>query len=201
MRLMVKHASGRVEGDLIIPNSKYHAHRALMLASLAPGVSRIEGLSDAGHVRHTIEVLRGLGTEITTDGQTVPRPRRAFRPGRPEVSVGSSGTTLYFMIGLACLADAPVTITGQKYFQRRPVGPLLEALEATRRRARVGQRLPADPRSSPQPPAGGQVSHRRARSSQWISGLLLLAPFATGPTVDRGRGRAQRAPYVELTVG
>ena len=100
-----------------------------MLASLAEGESRIKGGVAAKHVQSTIEVLTGLGTQIekTADGFVV-RGGLPYRPLRDTVSVGSSGTTLYFMIGLASLADAPVTITGQKYFQRRPVGPLLEAL-------------------------------------------------------------------------
>jgi 3-phosphoshikimate 1-carboxyvinyltransferase len=100
----------------------------LILASLAPGATRIIGRTAARHVRSTIDVLTGLGTEVepTQDGFLV--NGGPYRPIRDEVSVGSSGTTLYLMIGLASLADRPVTITGQKYFQRRPVGPLLEAL-------------------------------------------------------------------------
>src|ERR1700722_8634614 len=121
MRLLVKPTLGRVEGDLIIPSSKYHAHRALMLAALAPGVSRIEGLSDADHVRNTITALRALGTEITRDGDVCLVRGGRFDPVRPEVSVGSSGTTLYFLTGLASLASAPVLITGQKYLRRRPI--------------------------------------------------------------------------------
>ncbi len=70
MRLLVKGAVRPLTGELDIPASKYHAHRALMLASLASGQSRIHGLSDAGHVRYTIRALRRLGTEIDVDGDT-----------------------------------------------------------------------------------------------------------------------------------
>ena len=108
-----------------VPNSKYHAHRALILASLAPGTSRIHGLSDARHVQYTIDVLRALGTKIEIDGQTFLVTGGPYSVKRKIVSVGSSGSTLYFMIGLAALADAPITLTAQKYFRPRPVGPLL----------------------------------------------------------------------------
>jgi cyclohexanecarboxylate-CoA ligase len=198
MWLMVKHVSGRVEGDLIIPNSKYHAHRALMLAALAPGLSRIEGLSDAGHVRHTIAALRALGTEITTEGQTFLVRGGQFRAARPEVSVGSSGTTLYFLTGLASLAASPVTITGQKYFRRRPITPLLAALEG------LGVRLDSEGgclpiRVSPHRPSGGRVSIA-GTLSQWISGLLLLAPFAAGPSVIEVEGPLNERSYIDLTI-
>jgi cyclohexanecarboxylate-CoA ligase len=91
MRLIVKHMAGPVEGDLLIPNSKYHAHRALILAALAPGLSRIEGLSDAGHVRHTIAALRALGTKITTDGQTFLVRGGQFRPAGPRCPWAAQG--------------------------------------------------------------------------------------------------------------
>ncbi len=170
-----------------------------MLASLADGESRIRGGVAARHVQSTIEVLTGLGTQIerTADGFLV-RGGLPYRPLRDTVSVGSSGTTLYFMIGLASLADSPVTITGQKYFQRRPVGPLLEALTT------MGIELTsanATPPITVQPkrPHGGRVSIA-GTLSQWISGLLIVAPFASGPTTIEVEGALNEQPYVELTV-
>ena len=69
-----------------------------------------------------------LGTKIEVDNDTLLVTGGPYRVRRKVVSVGSSGSTLYFMIGLASLADSPITLTAQKYFRRRPVGPLLEAL-------------------------------------------------------------------------
>src|SRR6201992_1114759 len=122
------HTVSAHECDLVVPSSKSHAHRALILASLAGGTSRIENLSDAGHVRYTIQALRRLGTRIEVDRDTFIVHGGPWTPSRPDVPVGSSGTTLYFLTGLASLATTPVTIMGQKYFQRRPIGPLLQAL-------------------------------------------------------------------------
>jgi 3-phosphoshikimate 1-carboxyvinyltransferase len=199
VHLYVRESSGRLHGEISVPASKYHAHRALMLASLAEGESRIRGGVAAKHVQSTIEVLSGLGTEIekTADGFLV-RGGLPYRPLRDTVSVGSSGTTLYFMIGLASLADAPVTLTGQKYFQRRPVGPLLEALSS------IGIELESTNSTPPitvQPkrPRGGTVSIA-GTLSQWISGLIMIAPFASGPTTIEVEGALNEQPYVELTV-
>ncbi len=198
MRLLVKQAVRVLEGELVIPSSKYHAHRALILASLAPGTSRIEGLSDAGHVRYTIQALRRLGTRIDIDGDTFIVRGGPWTPSRADVSVGSSGTTLYFLTGLASLATAPVTIVGQKYFQRRPIGPLLQAL------AGLGVELSSPDGCPPiavQPrrPTGGRVSIA-GTLSQWISGLLLLAPFATGPSVITVDGDLNERTYIDLTI-
>src|ERR1700744_4636109 len=111
MHLLVKGTTGRLHGEVQVPNSKYHAHRALILASLAPGTSRILGLSDARHVHWTVSVLRALGTRIAIDGDTFVIEGGPYQPTRASASVGSSGTTLYFMIGLASLASAPITLT------------------------------------------------------------------------------------------
>ncbi|MFB9904384.1 3-phosphoshikimate 1-carboxyvinyltransferase [Allokutzneria oryzae] len=198
MRLIVKQAVDPVVGRFVIPPSKYHAHRALLLASLAPGQTRIVGLSDAGHVRHTISALRRLGTRVEVDGDDFLVRGGRYRPRRPEVSVGSSGTTLYFLTGLASLAETPVTIVGQKYFQRRPIGPLLGALSD------LGVRLhsstgcpPIEVR--PGRPRGGHV-RIPGTLSQWVSGLLMLAPFATGPSVIEVDGEFNERSYVDLTV-
>ncbi len=198
MRLLVKQTAGPLEGELVIPSSKYHAHRALILASLAPGTSRIEGLSDAGHVRYTIQALRRLGTTIDVDGDTFIVRGGPYRPTRPDVSVGSSGTTLYFLTGLASLATAPVTIVGQKYFQRRPIGPLLNALSGLGVELSSADGCP--PISvRPRRPAGGTVTIS-GTLSQWISGLLLLAPFATGRSVINVDGVLNERSYIDLTI-
>jgi cyclohexanecarboxylate-CoA ligase len=198
MNLLVKGTSGPLTGEVEVPNSKYHAHRALILASLAPGTSKIHGLSDARHVQYTMDVLRALGTKIEVDGQTLLVTGGPYHVKRKIVSVGSSGSTLYFMIGLAALADAPITLTAQKYFRRRPVGPLLDALAHMGVRFESTQGCPPIA-VAPGRPRGGTICIP-GTLSQWISGLLLLAPFATEPTIIEVEGELNERPYITLTA-
>src|SRR5699024_8877013 len=117
--------------------SKYHAHRALVLASLAPGRSVVRGLSATRQVEWTTSALRALGTGITVDDGSYTVDGGPYRTssvvergsGGPDgtLNVGSSGTALYCMTGVACLADKPITLTGMKYFQRRPIKALLDS--------------------------------------------------------------------------
>ena len=209
MQLFVTGSETPVSGELTVPVSKYHAHRALVLASLAPGRSVIRGLSDTRQVGWTIGVLRALGTRIEIEGDSY-----VVHGGRYDttgdvvdhgsssaagvLNVGSSGTTLYFMTGLAALADRPVTLTGMKYFRRRPIRALLEAL------GELGVQYSATDGCPPitvQPgrPQGGHVSIP-GTLSQWLSGLLLLAPFARRETTITVTGELNEQPYVELTV-
>jgi 3-phosphoshikimate 1-carboxyvinyltransferase len=198
MNLLVKGTSGPLTGSVLVPNSKYHAHRALILASLAPGTSRILGLSDARHVKYTMDVLRALGTKIEIDGEAILVTGGPYHVKRRVVSVGSSGSTLYFMIGLAALADAPITLTAQKYFRRRPVGPLLDALAAMGVKFESQQGCPPIAVSPSRPRGGGIVIP--GTLSQWISGLLLLAPFARMRTVIEVEGELNERPYIALTA-
>jgi len=198
MNLLVKGTSGPLTGEVLVPHSKYHAHRALILASLAPGESRIIGRSDARHVRYTMDVLRALGTKIEVKDGSMLVTGGPYRVKRAIVSAGSSGSTLYFMIGLASLADAPVTLTAQKYFRRRPVGPLLDALAQMGVRFESAQGCPPIT-VTPSEPRGGRIVIP-GTLSQWISGLLLLAPFARERTVIEVEGELNERSYIALTA-
>jgi 3-phosphoshikimate 1-carboxyvinyltransferase len=183
----------------MIPPSKYHAHRALMLAALAPGTSTITARTTARHVNFTVSALRALGADIRSshDSWTV-NGSEGFSPLGDEISVGSSGTTLYFLVGLAALSDRPVTITGQRYFRRRPIGPLLRALQ------RLGVRIDYEGQSlpvtvHPARPKGGRV-RIDGTLSQWVSGLIMLAPFARETTTIEVTGELNEQPYLELTL-
>ncbi len=198
VQLSVIGTNDLVRGEVQVPNSKYHAHRALILASLAPGISRISGLSDARHVDYTVSLLRSLGTCIDIEGDTFIVHGGPYHSQTGSISAGSSGSTLYFMVGLACLADRDITVTGQKYFQRRPIGPLLAAL----RQLGVDASSPTDCppiRVKARRPSGGVV-HIAGTLSQWVSGLLLLAPFSLDETTVIIDGPLNELTYIELTV-
>ena len=198
VRLLVAEAQAPLEGELTIPPSKYHAHRALMLAALADGPSTIVQRTEARHVAFTVHALRALGTTIESVGDAWRVSGGGFAPRAEEVSVGSSGTTLYFLLGLASLGDRPVKFVGQRYFRRRPIGPLLRALKRMGVRLEYeGQHLPVT--VYPGRPRGGRI-RIDGTLSQWISGLLMLAPFAQEPTVIEVRGELNERPYLGLTL-
>ena len=199
MRLLVAKAQAPLVGELAIPPSKYHAHRALMLAALAPGQSTIVERTSARHVDvHGRRRCARSGRRSRTPAPAGASPAGGFSPVSDEVSVGSSGTTLYFLLGLAALGDRPVRFVGQRYFRRRPIGPLLRALKRMGVRLEYeGQHLPVT--VYPGVPRGGRI-RIDGTLSQWISGLLMLAPYALEPTMIEVRGELNERPYLELTI-
>jgi cyclohexanecarboxylate-CoA ligase len=211
MQLVVRGTNAPLVGELDVPVSKYHAHRALVLASLAKGTSVVSGVSATRQVEWTVGTLRALGVDVKRRGdayhvtglggryQATDVVDHGSRGADGLLNMGSSGTTLYFMTGLASLADRPMTLSGMKYFQRRPIKALLTSL------TQMGVELEATndcPPVTVQPkrPRGGDVTIA-GTLSQWVSGLLLVAPFAEHETrIHITGGRLNEQPYVELTV-
>lgn len=188
-----------LSGRIVAPASKYHAHRALILASLAEGTTTIDGRTQALHVRSTVSALRALGSTVTS----LPGGYRVvggpYRPKSGRISSGSSGSTLQFLLGLTCRSVGPaVTVDGQPMLRRRPIGPLLQGLadlgvelEAT------GEGLPVT--VHPGRPTGGYV-RLPGTLSQWISGLLLLGPLGSGDSTIEVVPPINERPYLELTL-
>lgn len=198
MRLLVYPVEYPLAHEILIPNSKSHAQRALILASLARGRSRIVGLTHAKHIADTIRLLRALGTGIRAEGNTLIVEGGAYQPTASELSAGSSGETIQLMIGLCAIADNPVKLRAQHYSARQPLRPLLEGLQ------QLGVTTSADRGYPPIEiargrPKGGDIALAGA-SCRFLSSLLLVAPFAAHETTIDVDGSPKDRAYGQLTV-
>src|SRR6476646_3768903 len=131
-------ASARLRGELVLPGDKSISHRALMLAALAAGESRIDGAGDGADVRSTAGIVAALGATVERlpgAGRTV--AYRVVSPGadgltQPVATLdcGNSGTSLRLMTGL--LAGLPLTATldGDESLRGRPVARIIEPLRS-----------------------------------------------------------------------
>ena len=130
--------STRLRGELYLPGDKSVSHRALMLAALASGESRIDGAGDGADVRSTAGIVAALGATVervpelgATVGYRVVSPGAdgLLEPDRP-LDCGNSGTSLRLMAGL--LAGLPMTaiLDGDASLRRRPVARIIGPLRA-----------------------------------------------------------------------
>ncbi len=131
-------AAARLRGDLRLPGDKSISHRALMLAALAAGESRIDGAGDGADVRTTAGIVAALGASVErvgTDGRNV--SYRVVSPGadgltEPDgvLDCGNSGTSLRLISGM--LAGLPMTtvLDGDASLRRRPVARIIEPLRS-----------------------------------------------------------------------
>jgi 3-phosphoshikimate 1-carboxyvinyltransferase len=136
--VQIIHPAPRLRGQLDVPGDKSISHRALMLALLASGESRIHGAGDGADVRSTAEIVRALGASaerVDDDGRTV--GYRVVSPGADGIrepagvlDCGNSGTSLRLFAGI--LAGLPMTavLDGDASLRRRPVARIIEPLRA-----------------------------------------------------------------------
>ena len=199
MNLLVKGTSGPLLGEVEVPNSKYHAHRALILASLAPGTSRIVGLSDARHVQFTMDVLRALGHEN--------RSRRAHAAGNRRSLPCQAQGRFRRQFGIDALLHDRLGGARRRtdHADRTEIFPPASGRTAargargTRRKFRIRARLSADRRHAR---TATRRPHRHSRHALAMDLRPALARTVRPRTHrHRGRRRAQRASVYRTDGG
>jgi 3-phosphoshikimate 1-carboxyvinyltransferase len=124
----------RVDGALRVPGDKSISHRALMLAALGKGESRVRGLLCSADVRSTAAVLRALGASIpeVTPAEFTVRGRglRGLRESAGDLDCGNSGTTARLMTGVLAAIPFDSRVTGDASLSKRPMKRVARPLEA-----------------------------------------------------------------------
>lgn len=197
MQLVV--APSRLAGEVEIPGSKSHTIRAVVLASLASGTSRIVAPLDSSDTCAALDAARLFGAEVSAGEEWIVTGTDG-RPVLPVdvVDVGNSGTTLRIFLGVAALCDGWTFFTGDEQTKRRPLQPLIDAyrlLGAEGFCARGNGCAPAALRGR----ITGGRTEIRAVTSQFLSSLLVSAPLAERDTEIRVL-QLNEAPYVEMTL-
>ncbi|MEA3017109.1 MAG: 3-phosphoshikimate 1-carboxyvinyltransferase [Sphingomonadales bacterium] len=174
-----------LRGTTRVPGDKSISHRALMLAALAAGRSRIEGLSAGGDVAATAAALRALGAaieragaETMVDGVGV----GALLQPAGALDLGNSGTSARLLMGLAASHPLALTFTGDASLCRRPMERVATPLRRTGAEivTAPGGTLPATVRGLC--PAVAQTTRLEIASAQVKSALLLAGLNAPGVT-------------------
>lgn len=192
-----------IDAELSVPGSKSFANRALLLAAVSEGVSRLDGFLRSDDTYWCLDALRRLGIpfELAGDRVTVRGSGGRWPVEKAELFAGSAGTVARFLPGL--LAASPGgewILDGSDQLRARPVLPLVEALSALGARVEAGPGggLPLRIRGGGL--RGGRVSLSGRLSSQFLSGLLLAAPLAAGPVVVDLEDELVQPAYVGITL-
>ena len=200
-------APGRLGGRVVIPGSKSHTIRALLIAAAATGTSRIVSPLESSDTFACVGVLRQLGVEINEvrldngdlSALVVNGTGGVFLEPRGDLDCGNSGTTFYLALSLAALQDFPIRLTGDEQLRRRSAGPLLSSLEDLGARV-TREGVDSCPPVTVQGPAAGGSTTIECSTSQYLSSLLLAAPLYTKGVVISVPLLNER-PYVEITLG
>ncbi|PKL56082.1 MAG: 3-phosphoshikimate 1-carboxyvinyltransferase [Methanomicrobiales archaeon HGW-Methanomicrobiales-6] len=202
--------TGPVDATFQAPPSKSYTHRALIAGALASGRTRIEGPLRAADTELTARGLEALGVplewlpgEITVAGCGGTFPT----PGEVTVDCGNSGTTLRLLTSAALLARHPVVLTGSARMLERPVGPLAGALQALGGEVAFAGEPGFPPVRISGRLRGGKTVIDGSISSQFISSILMAAPYAdedvelTLPAIPASRSYLDVTADVMLRFG
>jgi 3-phosphoshikimate 1-carboxyvinyltransferase len=192
-----------------VPGSKSISNRALVLAALSDPLqgSELHGLLQSEDIEVMLAALRALGFRIQVDWttQTVHVRRGAFASPIPvrsaDLFVGNSGTSMRFLTALVCLGNGLYKLDGITRMRERPIADLVEALR------QLGVSIECDLGNGAPPVTvaadglkGGKVRIKGNISSQFLSGLLMVAPMASSDLTIEVEGTLVSKPYVAMTI-
>jgi 3-phosphoshikimate 1-carboxyvinyltransferase len=189
-----------------VPGSKSISNRALLIAALAEGESELNGVLFSDDTRYMTAALRALGIEVDCN-EAAARVRVVGRKGewpveQADLFVGNAGTAMRFLLAALCLGHGRYRIDGTPRMRERPIQDLVDAL------AQLGARLRCEQGTGCPPVVvdatglgGGSAGVRGDRSSQFLSALLQVAPYASNDVAIQVRGPLVARPYVDMTIG
>ena len=194
-----------LRATVTVPGSKSIANRALVCAALADGPCVLRGLADGDETVAMVDCLARLGIGVQLDGDVarVDGSGGALPAGPIVLPTKLAGTTSRFLTALAALGPGPYIIDGEAPLRARPMGPLHDALIALGAVVHAMDRpghLPVQIRCGEPHAQRATVRIRGDVSSQYISALMMIAPYlAHGLRLELTTDLVS-LPYVEMTA-
>lgn len=187
------------------PGSKSLTNRALIVAALAEGTSRLSGLLDSRDTRVMLAGLNAMGIDIEHDPEagtaTVVGCAGAPPANVADIDVENSGTTIRFLTAFCALGDGEFRLDGNERMRQRPIEDLAVALnELGGDVICSGETLCPPVNIRGRGLAGGTTDVSGTISSQYLSGLLMAAPCAEESVELNVVGELVSRPYIEMTL-
>ncbi len=195
-----------IEGEIHLPGSKSLSNRALLVAALAKGTTKITNLLHSDDTRHMLNALKQLGISYTlSDDKTqcsITGNGGAIHAAQmQELFLGNAGTAMRPLCAALCLGTGTYVLTGEPRMKERPIGHLVDALR------QAGAHITYEENEG-YPPllieakglSGGEVQIDGAISSQFLTALLMAAPLAKEDMKISIIGELVSKPYIDITL-
>lgn len=204
-RIAIEPVQVPIRGSIRPPGSKSITNRALVCAALARGSSTLTGALDSEDTQVMVDSLARLGIRVESadEGQTlvVHGCGGQIPSANADLFVGNSGTTIRFLTALCALGSGTFRLDGVSRMRERPIGDLLAAL------GQLGANIDCEQQPGFPPVvvhgsglAGGQAVIRGDISSQFLSAVLMAAPYATQDVELIVEGPLVSRPYIRMTL-
>jgi 3-phosphoshikimate 1-carboxyvinyltransferase len=189
-----------LRGSMMAPPSKSYTIRAVLSSLLAEGTSVVRSPLVSRDTEAAFSACRLFGGAVGEMGEAVEISGTCGKIKAPETAVDTlnSGTTIRICTAIASLSDREITLTGDGSIRRRPIKPLLDALKELGVESSSEGGCP--PHTVKGPLRGGECSIRGDVSSQYISAILMAAPYAREDVTVNITSPLKSRPYVDLTL-
>lgn len=196
----------RVEGEVNVPGSKSLSNRALLLAALAEGQTRVTNLLDSDDIRHMLNALQKLGvnfqlsddkSECVIDGLG-----DRFNCAEPvSLYLGNAGTAMRPLCAVLATSNGDFELTGEPRMEERPIGSLVDALEQAGAAVTYLKNEEYPPlKIAGKPLRSGKITIDGSISSQFLTAVLMASPLFDGDTEIQVEGELVSKPYIDITI-
>ncbi|KAF0709617.1 Aste57867_5842 [Aphanomyces stellatus] len=206
-QILVVPSTDPISGTVQVPGSKSISNRVLLMAALGAGTCRITGLLHSDDTQVMMDVLQYLGAQFSweNDGDVlvVVGTGGKFPSGLPSHwYLSNAGTAARFLTTVATLAGTPIHLTGNSRMQERPISDLVDALNANGCAIEYAKTAGCPPLEIAPTGLPGGVMHLAGKvSSQYVSSVLLSAPYANAPLdLQLAEENPTSWPYIQMTI-
>lgn len=196
----------KVDGEINLPGSKSLSNRALLLAALAEGTTKISNLLHSDDTRHMLDALKQLGIEYTlssdkTECTVVGNAGALENQSIEELFLGNAGTAMRPLCAALSAGKGIYILTGEPRMKERPIGHLVDTLRQAGAKISYLENEGYPPlRIDADGLKGGEVEIEGSISSQFLTALLLCAPMAKNDMTVSIVGELVSKPYIDITL-
>ena len=197
---------GKINGEVFLPGSKSLSNRALLIAALANGVTKITNLLVSDDINHMLNALTKLGIEYTLSDCgtecTVIGNNGFFNTKEPlELFLGNAGTAMRPLCAALAASEGEYTLTGEPRMKERPIGHLGDALAQLSADIEYLENKNYPPvKITGKALTGSTVRIDGSISSQFLTAILMIAPLLETDTDIEIDGELVSKPYIDITL-
>ena len=196
----------KINGEVFLPGSKSLSNRALLIAALANGTTKITNLLVSDDIKHMLNALSNLGINYTlSDCGTecvVEGNNGFFISNEPlEISLGNAGTAMRPLCAALAASEGEFVLTGEPRMKERPIGHLVDALAQLNADIEYIENKDYPPvKIKGEALTGDIVSIDGSISSQFLTAILMIAPLLVTDTNIQIEGELVSKPYIDITL-
>jgi 3-phosphoshikimate 1-carboxyvinyltransferase len=193
----------KVNLKIKVPGSKSITNRALVLASLAKGKSKIISPLESDDTKYLLNALSLCGIKIQKRGNgfSIYGRNGEYITPKQDLFIGNAGTTMRFLTSLLCFGEGVFNITCEERMKERPIKDLVEALTFLGADITYTEKQDYPPlKIKGAKLTGDKITIPGSKSSQYISSVLMVAPLFENGLIINIEGELVSKPYIDTTI-